>query len=76
MLKNYECQLIDLTERNITRESQLHSIINNLLEEIDRSNVQYKIKLTEKNKQIQTYLNQIERILHNVYVFINNNNER
>lgn len=60
----------------MTRESQLHSIVCNLLEEIDQTHLQYRIQLTEKNKQIQTYLDGIERILHNVYVFRNKNTKR
>lgn len=60
----------------MTRESQLHCIISNLLKEIDRSHLQYRIKLMEKNTQIQTYLDQIERILNNVYEFRNNNIKR
>lgn len=51
----------------MTRESKLHAIINNLLEEIDESHLHYRIKLSDQNKQIRKYLDQIERILDNVY---------
>jgi len=57
----------------MTRESQLHIIIGNLLEEIGQSHIQYNIKLSEKNKQIRNYLDQIETILDNVYKFKNIN---
>ncbi|XP_026808525.1 interaptin-like [Rhopalosiphum maidis] len=72
-LKSYDFQLNELIERNMTRESQLHIIIGNLLEEIGQSHYQYRIKLSEKNKQIRNYLDQIETILDNVYKFKNNN---
>lgn len=53
----------------MTRESQLHTIINNLLEEINQSHLQYRVKLKEKNKEICKYLDQIEKILDSVYKF-------
>ncbi|XP_015363636.1 PREDICTED: uncharacterized protein PFB0145c-like [Diuraphis noxia] len=71
-LKSYDCQLNELIERNMTRESQLHTIIGNLLDEIEQSHNQYRIKLSEKNKQIRNYLDQIELILDNFYKFKNN----
>ncbi|KAE9540857.1 hypothetical protein AGLY_004102 [Aphis glycines] len=72
-LKSYDFQLNELIERNMTRESQLHIIIGNLLEEIGQSHIQCNIKLSEKNKQIHNYLDQIETILDNVYKFKNIN---
>ncbi|KAL4096747.1 hypothetical protein QTP88_021641 [Uroleucon formosanum] len=72
-LKSYDCQLNELIERNMTRESQLHTIIGNLLDEIEQSHNQYRIKLSEKNKQIRNYLDQIETILDNFYKFKSNN---
>ncbi|XP_025194605.1 interaptin-like [Melanaphis sacchari] len=72
-LKSYDFQLNELIERNMTRESQLHIIIGNLLEEIGQSHNQYRIKLSEKNKQIRNYLDQIETILDNVYKIKNKN---
>ncbi|VVC37000.1 Hypothetical protein CINCED_3A016617 [Cinara cedri] len=72
-LKHYDYQLNDLIERNLTRESQLHAIIIDLLKEIDQSHLQYRIKFSEKNKEIRKYLDQIERILDNIYEFRNNN---
>lgn len=60
----------------MTRESQLHVIISNLLEEIDQSHLQYRIKLSEKNKQIHKYLDEIERILCIVYEFRNNSTKK
>lgn len=60
----------------MTRETQLHAIIRNLLEEIDLSHFQYRMKLSEKNKQIRKYLDQIEKILDNVYELKNNKIKR
>lgn len=60
----------------MNRESQLHIIINNLLEEIDQSHLQYRIQLSEKNKQIHNYLDKIEEILTSVYEFRNNDTKR
>jgi len=57
----------------MTRESQLHTIIGNLLDEIEHSHNQYRVKLSEKNKQIRNYLDQIEMILDNFYKSKNNN---
>jgi len=57
----------------MTRESQLHTIIGNLLDEIEQSHNQYRIKLSEKNKQIRNYLDQIETILDNFYKLKSNN---
>jgi len=57
----------------MTRESQLHTIVGNLLDEIEQSHNQYRIKLSEKNKQIRNYLDQIETILDNFYKFKSNN---
>jgi len=57
----------------MTREAQLHTIIGNLLDEIEQSHNQYRIKLSEKNKQIRNYLDQIETILDNFYKFKSNN---
>lgn len=59
--------------RNRTRESQLQTIINNLLEEIEQSHLNYRIQLLEKNKQIHIYLDQIEKLLDNVYSLRNDN---
>lgn len=60
----------------MTRELQLHAIIIDLLKEIDQSHLQYKIKLSEKNKEIRKYLDQIERILNNIYELKNNKTVR
>lgn len=60
----------------MNRESQLHIIINNLLEEIDQSHLQYRIQLSEKNNDIRNYLDKIEKILTSVYEFRNNNIKR
>lgn len=57
----------------MTRESQLHTIIIDLLKEIDQSHLHYRIKLSEKNREIRKYLDQIERILGNIYEFKNTN---
>lgn len=53
----------------MNKELQLHTIINNLLEEINQSHLQYRIKLTETNKEICKYLDKIENILNSIYNF-------
>lgn len=66
-LRSFDCKLNELFEHNLARESQLQTIISSLLKEIDQSHLQFRIKLSEKNKQIHKYLDLIEKILNNVY---------
>lgn len=70
-MQKYDCQLKELIDRNTTRESQLHAIIISLLEEIDKSHMEYRVKLFEKNEQIRKYLDQIEKILKKVNEYRN-----
>lgn len=60
----------------MTRESELRTIISNLLEEIEQSHLLYRVKLSEKNEQIRKYLDYIQRILNSVYEFRNKNLKR